>query len=570
MSIDLFETYEEIYQKLKSQDPLRSVLARRALHWRLATKANLEGSILVQAASQDPDEQASVVADMALPQLISSCLGLLIIDPCGTVQFCHPTVYDFLMRRPNTRADAFDTVALVCLRLLLDRPNWYVIDQSLYRHSPNGVLDSELASLVEHARQHWPFYCLKAFDSPPPADDVERLLQRFLGSEEQTSEAYQKWLELITARDGFDKDLKQLKPETSSVLPLALFGFKKILNSRLSDGMFDHYTVNEKGYSWLGVAVAGGHRSMVDDLLHRRVVVVDPRLKYADDTALISAIRKDDVDMVKMLLSHNANVNAATPKWGALNLAANRGSMAIAKILIDRGADVNAEVPGKFGSALIAALTPKTMEFANEAMVNFLLDCGAKSNAKLIHGAYGSALAAAAHAEAFPIVERLLEGGADANETFVHKEYASVLVAAINRRNVAIITLLIEHGANPNQNTIGDFEKPLGFAMLSKDEQVIKLLIDHGADVNAVLTSGLPTFLARAVSSGQPNLVNLLIANGADINATAHGNAVDLVSIAKKLRGSTKQQMLQILRDSSTLRTSSRARLPNPRFGYDH
>jgi ankyrin repeat protein len=57
---------------------------------------------------------------------------------------------------------------------------------------------------------------------------------------------------------------------------------------------------------------------------------------------LIDAVRSNDLNQVRTLLGNGANPNARDIGVTALMLAARNGHLEISRMLIDRGADVNA------------------------------------------------------------------------------------------------------------------------------------------------------------------------------------------------------------------------------------
>src|SRR6516164_10346526 len=75
------------------------------------------------------------------------------------------------------------------------------------------------------------------------------------------------------------------------------------------------------------------------------LLLVPSTVRAAEDLneQLLIAARKSDVPAVKMLLEKGADVNAKT-SYGvtALSFAADRGSLEVVKILLEHGADVNA------------------------------------------------------------------------------------------------------------------------------------------------------------------------------------------------------------------------------------
>jgi hypothetical protein len=124
--------------------------------------------------------------------------------------------------------------------------------------------------------------------------------------------------------------------------------------------------------------------------------------------ALQAASERGYEQVVKLLLDKGADVNAQGGRYGnALQAASERGNEQIVKLLLDKGADVNAQ-GGRYGNALQAA-----SERGNEQIVKLLLDKGANVNAQ--GGRYGNALQAASERSNEQIVKLLLDKGADVN-----------------------------------------------------------------------------------------------------------------------------------------------------------
>jgi tetratricopeptide (TPR) repeat protein len=150
-----------------------------------------------------------------------------------------------------------------------------------------------------------------------------------------------------------------------------------------------------------------------------------------------------DEGMVRLFLGlPNINVdlkdeNGRTP----LFMAAERGYERVVKLLIDKGAKINAQ-DGFCGNALQAASTG-----GHEQVVKLLLDKGAKVNA---------------------------QGG----------DYGNALQAASFRGHDQVVKLLLDKGADINAQG-GAYGNALQAASLEGHEQVVKLLLDQGADINA-------------------------------------------------------------------------------------
>jgi hypothetical protein len=117
-------------------------------------------------------------------------------------------------------------------------------------------------------------------------------------------------------------------------------------------------------------------------------------------TPLFSAAYYGHSKMAKLLLDKNADVNAQGGDYGnALQVASAGGHEQVVKLLLDKNADVNAQ-GGDYGNALQAASAG-----GHEQIVKLLLDKNADVNAQ--GGDYGNALQAAS-AEGHEQVVKLL------------------------------------------------------------------------------------------------------------------------------------------------------------------
>ena len=130
-------------------------------------------------------------------------------------------------------------------------------------------------------------------------------------------------------------------------------------------------------------------------------------------TALMAASMNGKTGIVKILLSRGADVDAKN-QWGetALILAARGGHVEVARILIDSGTDINSQGldlnKRKMDTALIAAARDGHVE-----MVKLLLTKGTNIEAQMWTGK--TALAVAAEKGQIAIVKILMEHGADSN-----------------------------------------------------------------------------------------------------------------------------------------------------------
>ncbi|OBT97761.1 hypothetical protein VE01_05117 [Pseudogymnoascus verrucosus] len=228
-----------------------------------------------------------------------------------------------------------------------------------------------------------------------------------------------------------------------------------------------------------------------------------------------------ELDTKQLDAQINCQLIKAPGSFGSpLQAAAYHGGDKIIKLLIQRGADVNAQ-GGYFGNALQAAASLGQQE----EIVMLLLEHGADVNAQ--GGHYHTALLAALHGNSEEIVELLISQGADINAQGRYGETA--LHAAACSSSEKVIRLLLELGANVNGQG-GYHGNALQAAACRGREEIVRLLLEYGADVNAQ-DGGYGNALEGAAmgrQSGSEEMVKLLLKLGADVNAQGgmYGNAL--------------------------------------------
>jgi hypothetical protein len=155
---------------------------------------------------------------------------------------------------------------------------------------------------------------------------------------------------------------------------------------------------------------------------------------------------------------------------GILSYVVEFGREPIVKLLLKKGADVNAQ-GGSYGNALQAASYR-----GNEPIVKLLLEKGANVNAH--GGMYSNALYAASSEGHEPVVELLLKEGAEVNAQ--GGNYGSALRAASSEGHESVVKLLLEKGADVNAQG-GFYGNALRAASSEGHEPVVKLLLEKGA-----------------------------------------------------------------------------------------
>ena len=321
---------------------------------------------------------------------------------------------------------------------------------------------------------------------------------------------------------------------------------------------------------------------------------VKPLSKQA--MALFDAAEKGNTARVQALLAHGVSakvqaLNGLTP----LIIASMMNHPSVVKLLLDRGADVNAALRsgGSVGgsTALIMAAggsmnimagaktppAPKGYEGHEIAfmqkhpdqfhrwnqkvdewskgyvqIVRLLLDHGADLNAQSSLGqtAIDGASASGDAAE----VQLLLDRGARLDLPTHQKDLldgrsidgtngyeALVEATSMHQHSPEVVKLLLAHGAKPNAKSTNDLT-PLGRASESGDAQVVRMLLDAGADVNAYDGFGR-TAIMLARSNRHADVVTLLQRSGAKNLPEGHHTEVTLKRLGQEPNGDTKMQV---------------------------
>jgi ankyrin repeat protein len=255
--------------------------------------------------------------------------------------------------------------------------------------------------------------------------------------------------------------------------------------------------VNAEGTSALMAATLFGDVRMVELLLENHA---DPnRPGTSGTTALMWAV--PDLAKVRLLLARGANVNARseTERTALLVAASYPGTVDLLRLLLDRGADLRAQ---DRGGATALSLAVRS---ADSNVVRFLVDRGLDPNA-LSLAAQGTAFArhdlptvdylmttiakpmpqlliTAAIWQPVAFVRRWIDSGADVNASLPAVQYSRTpLLSAVTSEDEGADTLrlLLEHGADPNAQTI-ERESPLDWAIYKGDRAKIEVLEQHGA-----------------------------------------------------------------------------------------
>ena len=226
---------------------------------------------------------------------------------------------------------------------------------------------------------------------------------------------------------------------------------------------------------------------------------LDPKLK-----ALIVAVRGQDTAAVRKLLQEDPELAKGKDRSDStlLHHAAGFGNTETIKLLLDNGAEVNAQnrLEGR----------PLHWAVRSDEKTGLLLEHGAHINGKTQDGSTPLYLASRRR-DSHSVLRLLLEEGADPNLATLNGR--TPLMAAAGDGDVVAMKLLLAKGAAATALS-GSGAGTLMAAARSRNLEAVRLLLEHGADVN-VETKRKQTALAIAAQQGAEDIVKVLLEKGA-------------------------------------------------------
>ncbi|KAH7239769.1 ankyrin repeat-containing domain protein [Fusarium solani] len=161
--------------------------------------------------------------------------------------------------------------------------------------------------------------------------------------------------------------------------------------------------------------------------------------------ALMSAVARENIVLVRMLLNLGADVNARGCEGTALQLASAQGNLKLVQLLLKGGADVNSAVQNhKRGRTALQAAAGS----GDEDLVECLLKAGAQVNALPSSCEGRTAVQAAVESKNIDLVKLLVNAGADINAAPAPTDGCTCLQAAAASKNVEMVELLLQLGAD--------------------------------------------------------------------------------------------------------------------------
>jgi len=237
-------------------------------------------------------------------------------------------------------------------------------------------------------------------------------------------------------------------------------------------------------------------------------VFASDRVLFAQED-MLNAVWEGDTATVKMLLAKGADVNAETKeKETALLIASVKGHTEIVKMLIAKGANVNTSLEKDGITPLMLASRRGHTE-----IVKMLLAKGVDFNMS-----YATAVLMASDEGHTNIVQLLVQAkrqGADKKASIGVTDL--VLAAAAGK--VDLVRTLLDEGADVNERDKYGFTPLMQAVFYNSNAETVRLLLKKGADVNAKDQNQDATALIIAAGKSDINIVKILLDGGADVFA---------------------------------------------------
>ncbi len=271
-------------------------------------------------------------------------------------------------------------------------------------------------------------------------------------------------------------------------------------------------------------------------------------LNSRSQTPLLLSVQNGNVAAAKLLIERGADLNRydgdrANPQtnsrtaWPLLHYPASRGQTEMLKLLVDSGANVNATDPTgnsalhgsvtgganrvKFGSNVRPAKNESTPPDPFLQNIELLIAAQADVNLKNDEGA--TAIKLAAQQDYFQAVEALVDGADDldfqiGNGRLIHW-------AAQNGLKKTVKRLLDKKQPNNDQpnNDRDELERtPLHYASANGSLQIVEMLIEKGFDTSAKDIDGM-TAVMMAAEGNHADVAWALIQSGVHMEADSRG-----------------------------------------------
>ncbi|GAB6439370.1 hypothetical protein bcgnr5369_00260 [Bacillus cereus] len=290
----------------------------------------------------------------------------------------------------------------------------------------------------------------------------------------------------------------------------------KDFEQKLIKNEMDLEIKNSKGYTlFLYASTREKYTAQLELILKHQKEKVCLQTHKSLGNALIIATINNNLEGTKVLLRHGFDVNVqGTPGQGEtpLTISARNDNFDLVRLLISNGANVNAKNYAKTTSLMYAT------QNQNIEMIQFLLKNNAEINAI---SSSASPLKIALMSNKDEIIKLLIENGADIRKVRSDLEPALKIPAQIG--NIDMMNYLIEKGADVEWACErGTTALIAACSSASCKPEVLELLISKGANIHAKTTYNC-SVVWHTMTYSKPEVLQILMKHGATIDEEMEG-----------------------------------------------
>lgn len=496
--------------RIGSQNEDDAQLGKKVLSWishakRPLTVPEMQHAVKIESTTTRIEKFDLTSQDI----LVSVCAGIVTVDKeSNIIRLVHYSAQEYFQNTGSQKffQDSQQDLANSCLTYLL------------FDNFAKGYCETDEAfeslleenSLVDYAACHWADHLRET------TEPITEVALTFLQDAARTSLSYQ----VMDFRYQYFKH-SQYSPRLVTGLHLcAYFGLNSLATKMLEMHPAGIDTKDQFGRKPIVFAVERGHEDVVKMFLQKGASGNSP---IVDAGLLNYAANYRHLAVAKLLIEEGADADlGGTPIGTPLTIAAEAGDVAMAKLLIQRGADVNRMPEFDF--------TPlhRAVIIGNVDMVELLLNEGASVD--LRHGSDPTPLLVAAGMGSEEIVDLLLKRGADVNKE--NRRNETPLFRAAMYGCEGLVGRFVERGANVDSEDDG-LRTPLSVAAKEGYAAVVEALLEKGANIDSE-DSSLRTPLSWAAREGHVAVVEVLLEKAANVDSEDDCLGTPLLMAAKE------------------------------------
>ncbi|RDL36103.1 Uncharacterized protein BP5553_06715 [Venustampulla echinocandica] len=511
----LNEAYDDAIERIESQLPEESELAKNVLSWityamRQLTTKELSHALAVEAGELELDQDN--IPD--IEDIVSVCAGLVAVDEeSDVIRLVHYTTQEYFERvREAWNSKAQEEIVSTCLTYL----SFQTFNTGCCHKDADFENRIRQNPFLDYSARYWGSHALTVQQT------TEKLALPFLRNMNQVSCSIQ----VIHNADGSSESF--IRKNVTGLHATVLFGLTYLLQELMhSDGNKNciHADARDSnGRTPLWWAANTGNEAVVKLLVNRDDVVADSKDELGQtplsiaasnghDAVVILLIKRDDV------VVDSVDYNRRSPRlW-----AAHNGHEAVVKLLVERD-EVIADLKDKYSRTPLSCAAKN----GHEAVVKLLVnrdDVIADSKGLLSR----TPLAEAAK-NGHEAVVKLLLNRDDVIADSKDKYSQTPLSSASENGNEAVVKLLLERDDVVAGSKDYSGRTPLSWAAEEGYEAIAKLLIERDNVVADSKDNDGRTPLSWATSReewrrlrGREALVKLLLQRD-DVNANSKDN----------------------------------------------